>query len=504
MPQGRRKKALEKESAGQSKIQKNTLFNMIKTGSSILYPLIVFPYTSRVLGAAGLGRVNFGNSIISYFSMMATLGVTTYAVRECSLVRQDREKLGKVASQIFSINLCTTLIAYLALAICLGVSSSLDGYTTLIWVQSISILFTTLGADWLNTAMEDFRYITIRTVLFQVVALIMLFLCVHRPEDYMIYAITGVISSSGASLMNLFYRRRYCRVRFTRQMNWKRHLPPILLLFAMMLSQTVLNSLDTTMLGLMQGDYQVGLYGAALKINNIVSQMVASIAWVVMPELSKQFAQKDYTQVNRLLRGAALFTVVLGVPCVVGIMSIPGEILQVAGGAEYLEAAGTLRLLTISMALSFITGIYGNMILLPSGREMQFMVACIAASVVNGIANYCLIPSLGSEGAALATVGSTIVILVVTTWHIEKEIRFERLKEMMAAPLVGGVGIFLWCALAKAVVDNLWIRTGMALLGSGLIYLAALALMKHEFYTGQIRPVLNKILARTGLGRNHP
>lgn len=482
-------------------IQKNTIFNFIKTGSSILYPLIVFPYTSRVLGAAGLGKVNFGNSIINYFSMMATLGVTAYAVRECSRARRDKEQLGKVASQIFSINLCTTVIAYLALAVCLTVSSSLEGYTTLIWIQSISILFTTLGADWLNTAMEDFRYITIRTCLFQVLALTMLFLCVKQPEDYLLYAVTGVISSSGANLMNIFYRRRYCRVGFTFRMNWRRHLPPIMLLFAMMLSQTILNSLDTTMLGLLQGDYQVGLYGAAWKINNIVSQVVASIAWVVMPGLSEQFAKKDYDQVNRLLRGAALFTAVLGVPCVVGLVSIPGEILFVAGGEEYLAAANILRLLTISMAMSFVTGIYGNMILLPSGREGQFMVACIAASVVNALTNYWLIPILGGEGAALATVVSTVVILVITTWRIEKEIRFQNLRAMLGAPLAGGAGIFLWCMACKLLTGNLWLRTGLAVAGSGLIYLAALALMKHEFYIEQIRPVLGKIMARAGWDR---
>lgn len=491
-----------KPAAGKNSIQKNTVFNLIKTGSSILYPLIVFPYTSRVLGAASLGRVTFGNSIISYFNMMATLGVTAYAVRECSRVRNDRDELGKVASQIHSINMCTTVIAYLALAVCLAVSQSLESYRTLIWIQSISILFATLGMDWLNTAMEDFRYITIRTCLFQILALAMLFLCVKRPEHYMIYAITGVISSSGANLVNIFYRRRYCRVRFTFQMNWRRHLPPIILLFAMMLSQTILNSLDTTMLGLLQGDYQVGLYGAALKIKNIVSQMVASIAWVVMPGLSEQFAKRDYAKVNQLLRGAAMFTVVLGVPCVAGLISIPKEILMVAGGAEYVEAAGTLQLLTISMALSFVTGIYGNMILLPSGREAQFMIACIAASVFNGIANYLLIPKFGSEGAALATIVSTLVILVITTWKIEKEIKIERMGQLMGAPLLGGVGIVVWCALCRAVLSNLWVCTGVAIAGSGLIYFAALALLRHEFYDQQILPVLRKVAARAGLGKH--
>lgn len=129
------------------------------------------------------------------------------------------------------------------------------------------------------------------------------------------------------------------------------------------------------------------------------------------------------------------------------------------------------------------------------------MVACLVASVVNGLANYCLIPSMGGEGAALATVASTVVILIITTWHIEKEIRFQNLRAMLGAPLVGGAGIFLWCMACKLMAENLWLRTGLSLVGSGLIYLAALALLKHEFYTEQIRPVLGKILARVKQGR---
>ena len=100
-------------------VKKNTLYNLIKTFSSIIFPLITFPYVSRMLGTESIGKINFGSSIVSYFSLIATLGVTTYAVRECSKIKDNREKLGRLASQIMSINVCTSLVAYMTLAICL-------------------------------------------------------------------------------------------------------------------------------------------------------------------------------------------------------------------------------------------------------------------------------------------------------------------------------------------------------------------------------------------------
>ena len=168
----------------------NSILNVIKTISSILFPLITFPYISRVLQPAYVGKVNFGASFVSYFSLIASLGITTYAIRECSAVRGDKNKLGEIASQIFSINVYTTIIAYVMLGLSLIFFRELDSYRTLIIVQSTAILFTTWGTDWLNSAMEDFAYITIRTIAFQFLSLVLMFLLVKTPEDYIKYAAT--------------------------------------------------------------------------------------------------------------------------------------------------------------------------------------------------------------------------------------------------------------------------------------------------------------------------
>ena len=151
----------------QISLKKNSILNVIKTVSSVIFPLITFPYVSRVLLPVNVGKVNFGSSFVSYFSLIATLGITTYAIRECSAVREDRNELSTKASEIFSINICTTIVAYALLILSLLAFRELDSYRCLIVIQCTSILFITLGADWLNSAMEDFKYITLRTVFFR-------------------------------------------------------------------------------------------------------------------------------------------------------------------------------------------------------------------------------------------------------------------------------------------------------------------------------------------------
>lgn len=474
-------------------VKKNTLFNIIKTISSIAFPIITFPYISRVLHAENVGKVNFGNSIVSYFSLIATLGVTTYAVRECSRVKNDKNLLGKTASQIISINLCMTAFSYFILILCLMFIPAIKGYELLILLQSSSIVFTTLGADWLNTAMEDFKYITIRTFIFQFLALIAMFLFVHKPEHYLIYAIISVLSSSGANITNIFYRRRYCKVRFTMNMNLKRHFPPIILLFAMLLSQNLLNNLDTTMLGIMKGNYQVGLYTTAVKIISIVSQVVASIAWVVMPQLSYQFAQKNYNKINKLLHDAVVFTVALGLPSIVGINVLAPEIIEIIGGQEYLSAVPCLHILTISMALGFLNGIYGNMILLPSKREKRFLIACLLSAGVNMVTNFILIPYFGINAAAAMNLLSSVVITIIVTSGIEKDIKFGNIMEIFIAPFIGSLAIIVIGIISKSLISNLWIKTFVAVACSITFYAAILIGMKNEFAMSMVVPIMKRL-----------
>ena len=83
----------------------NTILYTLKSIFSIVYPLITFPYISRVLSAEGVGQYSFSNSVVSYFLLIAALGTSTYAIREGAKIRDDREKFQKFAQEIFSINI---------------------------------------------------------------------------------------------------------------------------------------------------------------------------------------------------------------------------------------------------------------------------------------------------------------------------------------------------------------------------------------------------------------
>lgn len=480
----------------QQSIKKNTVFNAIKTVSSILFPLITFPYISRVLLPENVGKINFGLSIVSYFSLIASLGITTYAIRECSAVREDKDKLSNTASQIFSINVITTVIAYIALALTLIFYRKLDNYRLLIVIQSLSIVASTMGADWLNSAMEDFKYITIRTVAFQFISLVLMFIFVHQPEDYMKYAVISLVSSAGASITNIWYRRKYCTVRFIRDIKngieWKRHMMPIIYLFVMILAQTIFNSVDSTMLGLMHGDREVGIYSTAHKMENIITQVIVSIALVTMPRMAYYFSNKEYVSINQLYRKVFGFFCLLGLPCIVGTSLLANEIISIAAGPEYKEASTVLIVLMAGYIPCLFGGsLIGNIILLPAKREKPFMLACCISAIINIITNLLLIPRYGSVGAAATTFFSNLIVLLILVLYKDKRIKLYNVGTLIVPPIVGCVGIMCVC-IGFQRISSLWIRTLVSIVISIFLYTTIQYIAKNELFM----EVLNSCISR--------
>jgi O-antigen/teichoic acid export membrane protein len=478
----------------QKSIKKNTIYNMLKTFSSIIFPLITFPYVSRVLSPVGIGKYNFSNTYVGYFSLIASLGITTYAIRECAAVRDDQEKLDKVSSQIFSINICTMLIAYVALFISLVFFRKLDSYRNLIIIFSSNILFTIVGADWINSAFEDFRYITLRTFGMQLISLICIFIFVRKPSDVMNYALITVLASGGANILNMFYRRRFCRMRFIKDMEWKRHIPGIVMLFVMILAQSLYSSTDITMLGLMKDDYIVGLYSTSVKIFNILNQVISSILWVLLPRLSSYYATNDEENINRLLRKAFAFMMTVGMPCVVGCIMAAKPIIYIVGGNEYMGAVPYLRMSMIASLFSMLGGAFlGNIVFISSRKEKYFMYACIIAACVNVGLNFVLIPEYEAYAAAFTTILSEIVITIYLFLHLDDRKAFICLLKLAIQPAIGCIFLALICLFTARMISNMMLQFCVeVVLGAG-VYFMSLYLMKYPIVDEVIGSIRRKI-----------
>ena len=211
---------------------KNAILNGIKTVCSILFPFISFSYCSRVLGADALGAYSFSQSIIAYLLLVAALGIPNYAIREGAFVRKRKEKLNEFVAQIFTINCIMTVITYGILIILLISWPKLVSYKKIVVIQSVQIVLTTLGADWINSIFEDYLYLAVRYIVIQIISIVALFLFVKSPADIYVYTFISMMSNAGGNILNWRYiKKNGVKLRLTTRINLNKHFIPIFILF---------------------------------------------------------------------------------------------------------------------------------------------------------------------------------------------------------------------------------------------------------------------------------
>ena len=474
-----------------NKLARNVFFNLIKTLSSIVFPLITFPYISRTLQPSSVGKYNWASSYIGYFSLIASLGINTYAIRECSKLRNNQTQLDKNASQIYSINILSMIVAYIILFISVFSFRFISSYRTIILLLSLNIVFNVIGTDWINSAFEDFGYITIRTILFQVISLILMFLLVKGTNDYNKYALISVLATTGANVSNILYRRKFCKIKFTRHMNLKKHLPQILTLFVLILVQNIYNNSDITMIGIFKNNKEVGYYSTAVKISSIITQVVASIAFVVMPQLTRAYAEKNYKKINPLLNRSLQFLVGLGFPLCFGTIALSQDIINILGGKEYEPAIPALILLMIGFLFSTLGGSFvGNLILIPSNREKYFIIGFAISAGINIILNSVMIPIGGSTAAAFTTMIAEFTLFILLISRVEKKVKLLPVRVFFLPPLLGSLLLLCWCLLIKAIITQIVLQIIIAVVGSIIIYSAVLLIAKYPLFIELTSPYI--------------
>lgn len=271
----------------------NALINSIRSVVNLIFPLITFPYVSRILSVNGMGIYNFSSTYVGYFLLLAGLGIYTYAIREGAKFRNDREKMSQFASQVFTINIVSTLIAYVLLLLSLLIFKNLNNYVSAILIFSLQIIFTTIGTEWIYTIYEEYNYITIRSILFKIISMILLFLLVKKASDYLVYVSISVFASVGSNVLNFIHSKSYCSIKLVKNVDWYKHLKPIIIIFASSLAINIYVSSDTTILGLLKDDYAVGIYGLSVKIYSISESLMNAVMAVTIPRLAMLFGRKN-------------------------------------------------------------------------------------------------------------------------------------------------------------------------------------------------------------------
>ena len=422
--------------------------NILLTVSVFIFPLITFPYVSRILRVEGLGKVQFATALISYFTLFSQLGIPVYGIRVCAKVRDDRRELSKTVHELFIVQFFTTIAVYIAFFVLLLSVPRFQADRTLYVIVSLNIFGTFIGMEWLYKALEQYTYITIRSIIFKIIALGAMFVLIKNEADYVIYGGITIFAASASNIFNFIHVRKHIDVKPIGNYSIFKHIRPMLVFFAMSCATTVYTHLATVMLGFMSTDANVGYYGAATKIKTIMVAIVTSLGTVLLPRASYYVKNNKMVQFRYITARALQFVILLATPMAVYFMIFAPQGIRFLSGGGYDGAIVPMIIVMPTLLLIGMTNIMGIQILVPTGREKIVLYSVISGAAGNIITNAVLIPRIESIGAAIGTLVAEIIVFSVQFYVLKKEVKdtFRKIPYIK-------VGM----ALILAVCASVWI-----------------------------------------------
>lgn len=478
-----------------NKLKTNTILNAFRMVLTVLVPLLTFPYVSRVFLTEGNGQLNFALSITQIFTLVASLGIYTYGVREGSIVRDSRENFSKLAHELLSINFASTFFAYIVFFGLVVFYKPFEHYRILLLIDSFIIGFTALGLDWIYGVYEEYKYITIRQIVVQIFVLISLFTFIKGPQDIYLWAILSVVSAAGANIFNVFYAKRY--IDFW-PVNWSsldltKHIKPIVILFATQLAGNVYSHIAIVLLGILATDHNTGLYSAAVKVNVIMITFFLAMNPVFMPTIVELLKYKQFDEYFIFFKNVLRNVLILVVPSVIGIELLADEIILLLAGNAFLEASNTMRLIAPVIMLTTLTGLFYYNYFVPRHLENTVLKCTTVAALINFLVSYLMIPVFKENGAAIGgLIAESVALGVALIIAYRVDARVKNCLPSVTNIFVGCVLIGVWCLGCKNFIVSLVLRTVVAIAGSIVIYMLFLLLTKDPI-SDDIYKLINKI-----------
>ena len=433
----------------QKSLVKNSIYNVVYKGLNALFPLVTIAYVSRILLASGVGKVSYAQNIAQYFITMAALGIPNYGIREIAKRQNDREGMNRTFTELFTINLISTVIFTLCYYILIFAIPSFRKDCMLHVVVGSMIVLNAINVDWFYQGVEEYKYIAVRSFCVKLFSLGLIFILIHSPEDTTKYAAINCAAVCGNYLCNIIHLKKFgIRLGF-KSLNLKQHMKPIMILLGSVISVELYTLLDTTMIGAICGDTAVGYYTNSIKLVKMLITLITAIAGVLLPRLSYYHGLGEEEKCSEIVSKVFQVMLFIFVPCEIGIFALSKQIVVTFFGSSFAEAETTLRIASFLICTLGFSNLFGTQVLLTYGREKLLLMTTIAGAVSNIIMNSILIPMFQQNGAAFASVISETLVTTLSFIFARKYIKMRIDKKFWIATAASGIAL---AAVVSAVM----------------------------------------------------
>lgn len=454
----------------------NSLYFILYRVINVIYPLITITYVSRVLKPSGVGEVSLVQTIVTFLVAVALLGIPNYGVREISKIT-NQEHLNKTFSELFVTNFLSTLIiTTIYYGIINLVHLPID--KTLYNIEGIILLFNVFNVDWFYQGMEEFKYITIRSVVVKIISMIAIFLFVKDINDIRTYATIFSLAYVGNYLFNMIHLKKYVHFTF-KGLNLTLHLKYILILAVTYISNEIYVTVDSLMLGTMSTLSYVGYYSNSMKLIKILINVFTAIGTAILPRLSYLKSTKNYEKFNIIISKALMILLWITIPSCIGLILISKDLVVILFGKDFLPSYGILNVLSLLVIFRTLSNLFLQ-ILLCINKDNKISAIYFSGMILNICLNAVLIKNYNAIGASIASVISEFLIMISLLWQTRHKINIKVSSKYILNLLASNCIVLLIGTIINQIQMNILIKLILTIIICTGSYCIINLLMKNE------------------------
>lgn len=472
---------------------KNFFYTLLLSIVNILFPILSFPYASRILGPLGIGKVQFIISLAQYFALFAALGIPIYGITQAAKHKDDPKKLAIVFVELTGIFFIASVVLFTAYLAMVYTFPYFANNRILYFYASTLILLSFCYTDWFYAGIEKFKIITIRSVIVKILALVLLYLFVRTEADFGKYLFIIVFSILGNQLFSFLMIFRNTNFHFA-DIDFKKHLKPLFYIFGATLASSIYTVLDTVLLGFIADHRAVGLYTAAVKLVKLTIPFVTVMGVILIPSISNNFSKRNLTEVKQLLIYSFHFLIIVSIPVCTGMAILAPEFINAFSGSQFSEAALSMQILSFLPLLIGLGHFFSYQILIPSGRNKEIFYSMLIGVFMSLIQNFILVPFFQEKGASVANVVTELVVTLTYFYFIKKHFDFSFDWKILFQSIIAVLPFIPIILLVRQANLTAMITLFISIMGCAFTYLAVhLLIFKNNFIYDFIKPIKNKI-----------
>ena len=477
-------------------VAKNYIYNLIYQLLTIFLPLITTPYLSRILGVKQIGIYGYTTSIVAYFILFGSLGISMYGQREIAYHQDNKEKRSKIFWELVIIRFITLTISTLLFYFIFVRGESYSLYYRILLIQLVANMF---DISWFFQGIEEFDKTVVRNLIVKLLCLVLIFTVVKDYNDlwkyFLIYAGAEFIGNVSIWL----YIPKYIKRITLSKLDFKKHVKPTLMLFLPQIAIQIYTVLDKTMIGILTNDMsEVGYYEQAQKVVRAAILVVSALQIVMNSRIANAYSKKDKKEVHECLEKSFKFVFLLAIPMMLGLIGIADKFVPWYYGKGFDGVTGILIFISPILIAIGLNGITGVQYLVQIGKQNIFTKSVIIGSLINVVCNLILIPKYGGVGAAIASVVAESCIFLYQMKYFKNEFNLFQILKLSINNIVSGIVMLAVVIILTHYLDVSILNTVIEIFVGAIIYIGVLFILKDKFFKDLINQIYVGIKSKLG------